>query len=274
MRRGLTGIAVLTLGLAVLACHPAAPAHADPEPGGLTSSKLFVHARLGQPPGRGAGRSGAGSGWALRYLTAQPRPNCIVTSRSPNAADQPWFGTDGNPLLVEVVLVNRADPSVRLPQGEGCLQPADLTQVPTPGEVLDALRATNIPEPKATLSPGGRGLTGLQTWYWFEGPGQANVGLGIRGFSVTAQAKATAYHWSTGDGAAYSSAVPGSQEAPAARHIYDRRSRSNAVTLDMTWSGSYTWTYLNDAGAEELGPVTVEGAPQPYAVNEVRSVLQ
>jgi len=274
MRRAVTMIVTFLLGVAVLVSYAPAPAHADPEPGGLTPSQLFVHARLGQPPGRGAGRGGATSGWALRYLTAQPRANCIVTSRNPNAADQPWFGTDGNPMLVEVVLVNRADPSVRLPQGEGCLQPADLTEVPTPGEVLDALRVTNIPEPKVSLSPGGHGLTGLQTWYWFDGPGQANVGLDIRGFSVTAEAKATAYHWSTGDGISYSSTVPGSQAAPAARHIYNRRSRSYAVTLDMTWSGSYTWTYLNDAGSETLGPVTVAGAPQPYPVNEVRSVLQ
>jgi len=274
MRRGPMVITMLMLGMAVFASHAPVPAHADPEPGGLTSSELFVHAHLGQPPGRGAGRGGANSGWALRYLTAQPRANCIVTSRDPNTADQPWFGADGNPLLVEVVLVNRADPSVRLPQGEGCLQPGDLTQVPNAGEVLDALRATNIPEPKASLSPGGRGLTGLQTWYWFDGPGEANVGLGIRGFFVTAEAKATAYQWSTGDGGSYSSAGPGSKSAPAARHTYNRRSRSYVVTLDMTWSGSYTWTYLNDAGSGTLGPVTLEGAPQPYPVHEVRSVLQ
>jgi len=259
------------LALATLVAWPT-PARAESEPGGLSPGALWVHARLGQPAGSGSG-GGPRTGWALRYEKLGDVRDCIVVPLGATAATRPWFGADGNPVAVRIVIVDRqTGAEIGLP-GSGCLSPGDLVQIPTQGEILDALRSRGIPVPIASLSPGTRGLTGLQTWFWFDGPGQADVGVSIRGFSVAAQAKATTYHWSTGDGGSYLTGEKGADRAPAATHIYDRKG-SYAVSLDMTWVGGYTWSGFGDAGAGDLGPVTLEGAPQPYPVNEVRSVLQ
>jgi len=260
------------LALAALAAWPA-PARAESEPGGgLSQSALWVHARLGQPAGSGGG-GGPRTGWALRYEKLGDVQDCIVVPLGATAATRPWFGADGNPAAVRIVIVDRhTGAEIGLP-GSGCLNPGDLVQIPTEGEILEALRIQGIPVPVASRSPSARGLTGMQTWLWFDGPGQVGVGVSIRGFTVAAQAKVVTYHWSTGDGGSYLTGDKGDDSAPAATHIYGRKG-TYAVTLDMTWAGGYTWSGFGDEGAGDLGPVTVAGVQQPYPVNEVRSVLQ
>jgi len=259
------------LALVALAM-PSAPAWAEVGPGGLTPGALWVHARLGQPAGSGSG-GGPRSGWALRYERLGNVQGCVVVPLGASGAIRPWFGNDGDPVAVRVVIVDRASGAeIGLP-GSGCVRPQDLVRIPTTGEVLDALRSQGIPAPVVSLSPGPRGLTGLETWYWFAGAGRVGVGLNLRGFTVEARAKATTYHWSTGDGGSYLTGGKGTATAPAARHVYGRKG-SYPVILDMTWAGGYTWSGFGDAGSGTLGPVTVTGAPRTYPVNEVRSVLQ
>lgn len=175
---------------------------------------------------------------------------------------------------VEVVSVDRQDPTDQIALGLGCVNPGELVQVPTAEEILSIFRSQYIPRPLVQLSPGPRGLTGLETWFWYPGGSNVSVGFGAGGFAITASATATDFRWSTGDGAVLTSGRPGSERAPAARHVYRTKSPGYPVSLSMVWTGRYTWSGFGDSGSGPLGPVTVTGETHPYPVAEVRSVLQ
>jgi hypothetical protein len=252
-----------------------APAQAEAEPGGgLSSSQLWVHARLGQPSGSGSG-GGPRSGWALRYERIQENATgCVVVPLAGSAALRPWFGQDGNPVVVRVVQVDRQTGAELGLPGSGCLNPQDIVQIPSQQEVIQALEQEGVPQPRITASPTNRGLTGLETWLWFDTTGHLEVNLVLRGFTVQATADAT-FHWSTGDDGNYETGSGGTPQNPAVRHVYNSKSPGSGynVTLDMIWEGEYNWFGFGDAGAGQLGPVTRSGT-RSYPVNEVRSVLQ
>jgi hypothetical protein len=151
---------------------------------------------------------------------------------------------------------------------------SELVQVPTAEEILNIFRSQYIPKPVVRLSPGQAGLTGLETWYWYSGGSNVSVGFGAGGFAITAQATATDFRWSTGDGVVLRSSKPGRPGAPAASHVYRTKNAGYPVSLSMIWTGRYTWSGFGDSGSGPLGPVTVTGETHPYPVAEVRSVLQ
>jgi hypothetical protein len=172
------------------------------------------------------------------------------------------------------VSVNRRDPTDRVALGFGCVNAGELVQVPTAEEILSIFRSQYIPEPVVRLSPGQGGLTGLETWYWYSGGANVSVGFGAGGFAIAAEASAANFRWSTGDGSVLTSSKPGSEETPAASHVYRTKSAGYPVSLSMVWTGRYTWSGFGDSGSGPLGPVTVTGETHPYPVAEVRSVLQ
>ena len=268
-------IVVLTLAVST---WDATVARAQGSPGnsGIDTHQLWINARLGQPDG-GGGTGGPRAGRALRYIRLGSLPGCAPVIFAPSGIDQ-WFGSGGDPTVnterVEVVSVNRQDPNDQIPLGLGCVNPGVLVQVPSVGEILSVFRSQHIPIPVVGLSPGQRGLTGLETWYWYPGTSDVSVGFGIRGFAITAAARATTFRWSTGDGVVLRSSRPGSPGAPSAEHTYRTKSSGYPVSLSMVWAGTYTWSGFGDSGSGSLGPVTVTGETHPYPVAEVRSVLQ
>jgi hypothetical protein len=272
-RRWLSAI-VLLLGLLPAVGIPV-PASAEGEPGGgLSPDKLWVNARLEQPPSRRAG-SNPRSGWALRYERIGERPGCVVVTFEGQASpERPWFGNDDNPVAALVLLVNRANPAERRVLGRGCLATGELVQTPTREEVLAALEQDLLAQPQMNSSPLTRGLTGMESWFWTSTDGHAEVAINLRGFTVQATADAT-FHWSTGDGGGYETGTGGSPQNPAVRHVYGSKSPGSGynVTLDMIWEGEYNWFGFGDAGTGQLGPVTRSGT-RSYPVHEVRSVLQ
>jgi hypothetical protein len=260
-------------------CENAARAEVGPGSSGISPTALWINAQLGQPDGGGsAGTGTAATGRALRYIRLGTQTPCTPVAFQAPPGIAPWFGVGGDPKLVtesvEVVSVNRQNPSDQVPLGFGCVNPAVLVQVPTVGEILSIFRSQHIPRPVVGVSPGQRGLTGLQTWFWYPGSGDVSVGFGIRGFAITASARATSYRWSTGDGVVLRSGRAGSSAAPAARHTYRTKSSGYPVGLSMVWAGTYAWSGFGDSGSGPLGPVTVTGDIHPYPVAEVRSVLQ
>jgi hypothetical protein len=160
-------------------------------------------------------------------------------------------------------------------------------QIPTPAEVLDALRVRAIPLPEISRSPAVKGLTGLESRFWYEGPNSPGVScsaqrctvtvpLQLRGFSIEAVAIANQYAWSTGDGGSYVTGVPGSRSNPAVRHVYQQKSGLRSpyrLSLVMTWAGTYNWEGYGDSGGGTVGPVDVAGSTT-YQVIEVRGVLE
>ena len=273
----LLGLTALIVGN--LSVNPAmATAQEGPGGGGISPNKLWVNARLGQPTGATGRPTGPMTGRALRYIRLGAQPQCTPVTFQVPTGIQPWFGTGTNPTLetesVEVVSVNRQNPSDQVPLGFGCVNPSVLVQVPTAGEILSIFRSQYIPRPVVRLSPGQLGLTGLETWYWYSGGADVSVGFGARGFAITASATATSFRWSTGDGSVLTSPTPGNAAAPAAQHVYRTKSAGYPVSLSMVWTGRYTWSGFGDSGSGPLGPVTVTGETHPYPVAEVRSVLQ
>jgi hypothetical protein len=281
-RHGLWSIlAMITLVIASgIWIQPSSLARAESRPGGggISTNELWVNAQLGQPQGGAAGEAGPLTGRAIRYVRLGGQTPCAAVAYQAPPGIAPWFGAGGNPNLntekVAVLSVNRQNPRDQVPLGFGCVNPAVLVQVPTVGEILSILRSQHIPRPVVGVSPGQRGLTGLQTWFWYPGSGDVSVGFGIRGFAITASARATSYRWSTGDGVVLRSGRAGSPAAPAARHTYRTKSSGYPVSLSMVWAGTYAWSGFGDSGSGPLGPVTVTGDIHPYPVAEVRSVLQ
>lgn len=256
-----------------------ARAQEEPGGGGISPNRLWINARLGQPGAGAQGRVGGPmTGRSLRYIRLGAQPQCTPVTFQAPAGIQPWFGSGADPTLetesVEVVSVNRQDPTDQVPLGFGCVNPGELVQVPTAEEILSIFRSQYIPRPVVRLSPGQRGLTGLATWYWYPGNADVSVGFGARGFAIAASATATNFRWSTGDGSVLTSPGPGSPATPAAQHVYSTKSAGYPVSLSMVWTGRYTWSGFGDSGSGPLGPVTVTGETYPYPVAEVRSVLQ
>ena len=268
--------AILAMGAST---WDAAVARAEGSPGssGIDSNQLWINASLGQPGGGGGGASGPGTGRAVRYIRLGPLAGCTPLIFAPSGID-PWFGSGAGPAVnterVEVVSVNRQNPNDQVPLGLGCVNPGVLVQVPSVGEILSVFRSQHIPRPVVGVSPGERGLTGLQTWYWYPGSADVSVGFGIRGFAITAAARATSFRWSTGDGVVLQSGRPGTPTAPSAEYTYRTKSSGYPVSLSMVWAGTYNWSGFGDSGSGSLGPVTVTGDIHPYPVAEVRSVLQ
>jgi hypothetical protein len=139
---------------------------------------------------------------------------------------------------------------------------------PTQEELLDA---APIPQPAITMSPAGRGLTGLESWFWTSTPATVEASATVRGWTVTGSLTATAWVWHTGDGATYTSNAPGTAEQPAARHVYETKA-TQALELDVTWTGSYAVSGFGTTFT--VGDLTTTGtATADYPVVEVRGVL-
>ncbi len=179
-------------------------ARAESDPGaGLGPGSLWVNATLRQPPGHGGDATRPRTGWAIRYEQPGVRPGCIpLPNGGVPASLLPWFGsrnsTSPDVQKAAVVRVNRADPSIRQTLGTACLNPGDLVQTPTQQEVLAALDQDMISQPQVNSSPGNRGLTGMESWFWTASNGHAEVAIDIRGFVVQATADAK-FHGGRGE---------------------------------------------------------------------------
>ena len=152
----------------------------------------------------------------------------------------------------------------------GLAAPAPPPPPPTPAEVW-----ARVPLNKATLgvSPRGEGVTGFPTWFWYEGGTEGvSLNLGLRGYSLTVQAKPYRFTWTTGDGASGGSSHPGSPDKPAFTHTYQTRG-DYRLTMTVSWAGTYSFSGYGISQTGSLGSVTVE-ASRAYHVYEVRGVLR
>jgi hypothetical protein len=135
-----------------------------------------------------------------------------------------------------------------------------------------------LPEFDISTSPIGRGLTGLETWFWCDADTTESVTVSIRGYTVTARARAVDFEWVTGDGHSYFSDTCGNEPDPegdghgaAARHTYETKDFYD-LELRVGWSGAFTFTGHGRRRSGELGGVTTVSSRR-YPVSEVRAVL-
>ena len=154
-----------------------------------------------------------------------------------------------------------------------CVYPGQASPAPPPPPPSPAEVWAMVPLNKAAvgINPQGEGVTGLPTWYWYEGGADGvRLNLGLRGYSLTVQAKPYRFTWTTGDGASGGSRHPGSPGKPAFTHSYETRG-DYRVTMAVSWAGTYSFSGHGISQTGSLGSVTVE-ASRTYHVYEVRGV--
>ena len=158
--------------------------------------------------------------------------------------------------------------------GAGEAVPALPPPPPTADEIWGAALTF---EPQVNLDPYVRGLTGLETHMWYEGPLSDSVSLSLNGYGVTATIAAVEFRWDMGGASregvqSYATAEPGSAASPAALHTY---SQPGAVVVihEIVWAGSAVLTGpgLPAGGVVvDLGTATLATA-RAYDVIEVRT---
>jgi hypothetical protein len=136
--------------------------------------------------------------------------------------------------------------------------------------------ARDLPYPAATVhaSPDGRGLTGLESWFWVSGY-RGTIRDAVDGFGIRVEVEATpsVVRWDFGDG---TPVVAGSlgQAAPArsdVAHTYEHRSRRAPLTVRATLRLDVR--YRVDGGPwQALDPV-FRTATRGYPVAESRAAL-
>lgn len=165
----------------------------------------------------------------------------------------------------------------------GSVDPEPVTP-PASGTVWDVVRES-LPMPVVRLSPGEKGLVGLETWFWadpaadglqpVDHDGDAATlprwGLTLTaevvGIATTATVWIDEYRWTVDDGLTLTSTRPGTEEQPAAAHTYQRKGERPLVAATV-WRGSWE----SPLGGGTLGPAELAGTPHPYVVHEIRAV--
>ena len=134
-------------------------------------------------------------------------------------------------------------------------------------------------EPEVNLDPYVRGLTGLETYMWYEGPTADVVTLTLNGYTVTATIRTDGFDWDMGgpdrDGRTdHHADAPGSADAPAATHTYATPA-TVTVVHEITWVGTSTVTGPGiPPGGVTVGLGTaVLATARDYDVIEVRTPL-
>lgn len=161
---------------------------------------------------------------------------------------------DGNSTIVDAVCAVEAPPPPPPP--------------PSPDEVWQFVP---LAEAGLGINPAGDGLTGLETWLWHEGPAsEVSVAPTLRGYGLVVEAKPVLYRWDMGEGSIYSSPSPGSEDQPAANHVYETKG-DYEVTMEVVWEGTYEFSGFGVSNTGSLGSVTVTRSRE-YHVAEARAV--
>lgn len=162
----------------------------------------------------------------------------------------------------------------------GCVAPGDdgppkPPPIPTPAEIWGAV-LTFVPD--VHLDPHIRGLTGLETRMWYEGPTGDSITLNLNGYTVSASIEAVGFGWDMGgrdlDGVSqHFASEPGTALGPAATHTFARPAQVSIVH-DVTWAGRATISGRGvSAGiAVDLGQALLIVA-RHYEVIEIRTPL-
>ncbi|MGH8985043.1 MAG: hypothetical protein ACRDY6_14365, partial [Acidimicrobiia bacterium] len=109
----------------------------------------------------------------------------------------------------------------------------ELPPVPTIGEIWRAA-LRDITRPALGINPRPTGLTGLETWLWYEGPSELGVSASIGAFTVTGTAHLREVTFDMGEGETVTATEPGSATSPAARYVYETKG-TYEIVVTATW---------------------------------------
>jgi hypothetical protein len=160
-------------------------------------------------------------------------------------------------------LALNADGSVRAP-------PA-LPPVPSIGEIWRAA-LRQIPPPKIGINPRPTGLTGLETWLWYEGPEELQVSTSIGPWTVTGTARVQDVVFEMGEGHTATANRAGSESDPAARYVYETKGEYRIVAT-ARWGADFVLTGPGLPPRPTPMGVAVLRSSEDYPVQEVRGLL-
>jgi len=222
-----------------------------------------------------------GAGGSLGLVTPPSAPVAGPTGSPINpgtrvVADGILCANDADPLkrIGQSYAVQQLTPTGWVTVSQTCVYPGGAIPAPPPPPPTPAEVWAQVPLNKAAVgvNPKGEGVTGLPTWFWYEGgTGGVSLHLSLRGYSLTVQAQPYRFAWTTGDGASGGASQPGSPDKPAFTHTYQTRG-DYQLAMTVSWAGSYSFSGYGISQTGSLGSVTVQ-ASRPYHVYEVRSVL-
>jgi hypothetical protein len=238
--------------------------------GGVSGSTVFV------------GLLYPGEGGAPGYISADdpngPRPYTYTWvpfgagsygPTDPQCA--PGFRVAGTPYTLIVRDLSGAIVNVEahcVVQGSA---PPGIPPVPTISEIWRAAMR-EIPGPGLGVNPRPVGLTGLETWLWYEGPSEVGVNTGIGPWTVTGTAYLKEVTFDMGDGESVTGTRPGSEIDPAARFIYETKG-TYRITVTARWEADLVLSGPGIPGrATPIGSAVLR-SEHDYRVREVRGVL-
>jgi hypothetical protein len=236
-----------------------------------------------------------GKGWRFEDASACPdgTPRILRTlywldgelwGSKVEATDFGWVFGPGDPVPYSPA---RSDGSPAIFGPDGLVPDVPYCVSPLMGIDLMAEIIERAPEGHPITNPLVDGLTGLDTWLWYDG------GIEIPPFTLTftdpgsgitmeleAWATLDGFTWDMGDGTVIRSTKPGSNTdlpaSAAATHIYERKG-DYTITFTAGWNGTYRWRQL--PGGAWSAPTPFAGNPAvvttstAYHVTEIRSIL-
>jgi hypothetical protein len=149
--------------------------------------------------------------------------------------------------------------------------PPALPPVPSIGEIWRAA-LRQIPPPKIGINPRPTGLTGLDTWLWYEGPEELQVTTSIGPWTVTGTARVQDVTFEMGEGRTAKANRAGSESDPAARYVYETKGEYRVVAT-ARWGADFVLTGPGLPPRPTPMGIAVLRSSEDYPVQEVRGLL-
>lgn len=215
-------------------------------------------ARYGDGTGRARSSDGSCDWRAVPYTTAGEFGQLPVEAIPDRPSDEhelyvAWCGTSGTKLY--------------------WLGPSNFVD-PTGPLVEEVLRRVAVRPVEVSVRPESRGITGIESLFWLEGPGSAAFSESVSAFGITVEVSVAlaGVEWDFGDGSPVRMAGLGEAwpQRSSVAHAYRDSSGDGpyTVTARLVFQPSYTVDGVPGAALEPI-VVPVERA---YPVNQVQAV--
>lgn len=274
----------LALGGTALAVPDRAEARAEAEQlpsGGQVSAVVSIGEGQGGGSPTGPGPETAGGTTASQGLVVYVWISTGIGCPYGEAQGRPVDGSPDGVIYEQVRIDRRTDPPTETRLYGECFDAANAPNTPPPPPPPPTLREMSalaqeliiVPDVRVSPDPEVGGVTGLETWFWYEGQDEVTATAAIRGYSVTATMRPSRYYWDPDDprGVILESDRPGSEEEPAARWVYETKG-DYRVRVQVVWDGTWSFTGFGAAANGDLPTIRATGATD-YRVDEVRSDL-
>jgi hypothetical protein len=245
-----------------------------PQGGGGTSGDTFLVGIIAPAQDGGSGNVSAGDPNGPPPYKYTWVPGGVFAGRGPSC--DAGFGQPGwlHTLVVTDLsgaIVNQEVRCLALnPDGSVPAPPAP-PPVPSIGEIWRAA-LRQIPPPKIGINPRPTGLTGLDTWLWYEGPEELQVATSIGPWTVTGTARVQDVVFEMGEGRTAKANRAGSESDPAARYVYEKKGEYRIVAT-ARWGADFVLTGPGLPPRPTPMGIAVLRSSEDYPVQEVRGLL-